>query len=89
MTYNWRPTRASVGILVGHMKKAVAVKKPDVIIFQLLDIALYQVRGVVLTAPQPTSRGTGMVATMWWDLLMVPKTAQVNIYNAIKSVLAA
>ena len=87
-TAGWKPTREAVAALVGQVKSAVEVDKPDCVVFFLLDNLQYLWRMLDGTTTQQQSDGRGKFH-MEGELTIANKEVQLNIYKLVKPVLQA
>ena len=87
-TTNWLPTKDGVVDLVAHVRRAVELDNPDVVIFYMLDNIVYLARDPLGVTSQP-KRGADGKYHVKGELVLAQKETQFNIYKAVKPVLAA
>ena len=87
-TTNWRPAPEAVEALVDHVKNAVGVGDPEVVVFELLDNLVYLGRQPDGSTELP-KRGAGGIYHVRGELTIAQRDIQLNIYNAVKPILMA
>ena len=85
LTNNWRPSKLRVEELAGCVAENVR-DKPDAIVFQLLDNILYQGRCLDGSTSLQSKDGDGRFHVEG-ELILAPKTSQLNIFNMLKPVM--